>query len=212
MVPLAKDSDESHLIEQYARSGGCANKIEAIFYISREGESERCQKWSLERHKMLLWHGSAISNFLGILRNGLKIAPPEAPPTGYMFGKGVYFADTFSKSFQYTGGFSDRAFMLLSEVVLGKMYLRYQSEYVEKLPEGYLSTKGCGQNGPDMGKCIVLNSGAVVPLGPIVQYPPPDTPEKTYYLHQNEYIVYDISQVRLRYLVEVKTQAEDQLG
>lgn len=212
MVPLAKDSDESHLIEQYARSGGCANKIEAIFSISREGESERCQKWSLERHKMLLWHGSAISNFFGILRNGLKIAPPEAPPTGYMFGKGVYFADTFSKSFQYTGGFSDRAFMLLSEVVLGKMYLRYQSEYVEKLPEGYLSTKGCGQNGPDMGKCIVLNSGAVVPLGPIVQYPPPDTPEKTYYLHQNEYIVYDISQVRLRYLVEVKTQAEDQLG
>lgn len=40
-------------------------------------------------------------NFLGILSQGLRIAPPEAPPTGYMFGKGVYFADMFDKSFGY---------------------------------------------------------------------------------------------------------------
>lgn len=32
---------------------------------------------------------------------GLRIAPPEAPVTGYMFGKGVYFADMFSKSANY---------------------------------------------------------------------------------------------------------------
>ena len=30
---------------------------------------------------------------VGILSQGLRIAPPEAPVTGYMFGKGVYFAD-----------------------------------------------------------------------------------------------------------------------
>jgi hypothetical protein len=40
-------------------------------------------------------------NFIGILSQGLRIAPPEAPATGYMFGKGVYFADMFDKSFQY---------------------------------------------------------------------------------------------------------------
>ena len=34
-------------------------------------------------------------------RAGLRIAPPEAPVTGYMFGKGVYFADMFSKSANY---------------------------------------------------------------------------------------------------------------
>ena len=32
---------------------------------------------------------------------GLRIAPPEAPVTGYMFGKGVYFADMVSKSANY---------------------------------------------------------------------------------------------------------------
>lgn len=42
---------------------------------------------------MLLWHGSRTTNFAGILSQGLRIAPPEAPVNGYMFGKGVYFAD-----------------------------------------------------------------------------------------------------------------------
>jgi Poly(ADP-ribose) polymerase catalytic domain len=50
---------------------------------------------------MLLFHGSQIFNFLGILQQGMRIAPPEAPPTGYMFGKGVYFADMYAKSASY---------------------------------------------------------------------------------------------------------------
>ena len=33
---------------------------------------------------MLLWHGSRLSNWVGILSQGLCIAPPEAPVTGYM--------------------------------------------------------------------------------------------------------------------------------
>ena len=33
---------------------------------------------------MLLWHGSRLSNWVGILSQGLRIAPPEAPVTGYM--------------------------------------------------------------------------------------------------------------------------------
>ena len=38
--------------------------------------------------RQLLWHGSRLTNFVGILSQGLRIAPPEAPVTGYMFGKG----------------------------------------------------------------------------------------------------------------------------
>ena len=37
-------------------------------------------------NRMLLWHGSRMSNFVGILSQALRIAPPEAPVTGYMFG------------------------------------------------------------------------------------------------------------------------------
>lgn len=31
----------------------------------------------------------------------LRIAPPEAPVSGYMFGKGIYLADVVSKSANY---------------------------------------------------------------------------------------------------------------
>ncbi|XP_031272132.1 poly [ADP-ribose] polymerase 2-A-like [Pistacia vera] len=47
--------------------------------------------------RMLLWHGSWLTNFVGILSQGLRIAHPEAPATGYMVGKGIYFADLVSK-------------------------------------------------------------------------------------------------------------------
>ena len=35
-------------------------------------------------NRMLLWHGSRLTNWVGILSQGLRIAPPEAPVTGYM--------------------------------------------------------------------------------------------------------------------------------
>ena len=35
-------------------------------------------------YRKLLWHGSRLTNWVGILSQGLRIAPPEAPVTGYM--------------------------------------------------------------------------------------------------------------------------------
>lgn len=36
----------------------------------------------------LYLYSNRLTNFVGILSQGLRIAPPEAPSTGYMFGKG----------------------------------------------------------------------------------------------------------------------------
>jgi len=61
---------------------------------------------------------------MGILSQGLRIAPPEAPTTGYMFGKGVYFADVFEKSlgycYDYWNDGEQNQIMLMCEVVCGK--------------------------------------------------------------------------------------------
>lgn len=67
---------------------------------------------------MLLWHGSRLSNFVGILSQGLRIAPPEAPVSGYLFGKGIYLADMAEKSIHYCRSYgSDTALILLIEVI-----------------------------------------------------------------------------------------------
>ena len=54
---------------------------------------------------------------------GLRIAPPEAPVTGYMFGKGIYFADMVTKSANYccTSRSNNTGLLLLCEVALGNM-------------------------------------------------------------------------------------------
>jgi poly [ADP-ribose] polymerase len=66
-----------------------------------------------------------MTNMLGIMSQGLRIAPPEAPTTGYMFGKGVYFADTFNKSAHYTSGYQT-CLMLMCEVALGEILDLYK--------------------------------------------------------------------------------------
>ena len=70
--------------------------------MKREGEAEAFDAYGAALgNRKLLWHGSRLTNWAGILSGGLRIAPPEAPVTGYMFGKGLYFADMSSKSANY---------------------------------------------------------------------------------------------------------------
>ena len=78
----------------------------------------------------------------------MRIAPPEAPVTGYMFGKGIYFADMVSKSANYcnTSRSNNTGILMLCDVALGSMYERKAADYIEKLPKGKHSTKGLGKN------------------------------------------------------------------
>lgn len=101
---------------------------------------------------MLLWHGSRLTNMVGILSTGLRIAPPEAPVTGYMFGKGIYFADMVSKSANYcfTNRDNNVGILLLCEVALGNTNDLTASCYTaNKLPANKNSTKGIGKTQPD---------------------------------------------------------------
>lgn len=57
-----------------------------IFRVVREGEEDRFNafrsKYANQESRALLWHGSRLTNFVSILTNGLKVAPPEAAHTG----------------------------------------------------------------------------------------------------------------------------------
>ena len=95
-------------------------KIIDCFELEREGEASIFNPDKLS-NKKLLWHGSRFSNFVGILSQGMRIAPPEAPCTGYAFGKGVYFADLCGKSTPYCCPHlsNNIATFVLCEVALG---------------------------------------------------------------------------------------------
>ena len=110
------------MISKYIDNGKGCRRLALVncFKIEREGEEKLYNPTKLG-NKKLLWHGSRFSNFVGILSQGLKIAPPEAPKSGYLFGKGVYFADMIEKSAPYacpelSGGVG---IYILAEVALG---------------------------------------------------------------------------------------------
>jgi len=95
MLPLAPSSSEFSEIDQYLHET-CGSthsvkyEVQDIFRIQRQGEFERFDKSkyaTVASDRRLLWHGSRTTNFGGILSQGLRIAPPEAPVNGYMFGK-----------------------------------------------------------------------------------------------------------------------------
>ena len=55
------------------------NSLLQIFKIVREGEYQRFRPFKDLHNRQLLWHGSRTTNYAGILSQGLRIAPPEAP-------------------------------------------------------------------------------------------------------------------------------------
>lgn len=133
----------------------------------------------------LFWHGSRNENWISILQSGLKIRPSNAVLTGAMFGHGIYFADKYRKSANYTslrgsywaGGNASTAFLSLMSVHVGKQYVVKKHNY-----DLY-----------SMNKANLLKKGNYDSL----------FAQGGYDLINNEYIVYDEAQSTIRYLVEV---------
>lgn len=209
--PVDKDSEEFKLIEKYMIKTHAKThdqytlKLIDLFKTVRQGENESFQKFHTLDNHQLLWHGSRTTNFAGILSQGLRIAPPEAPVTGYMFGKGVYFADMVSKSANYcfTTKQSPEGLMLLCEVALGKMHECYKATNLSAatLPNGTHSTKGCGTTMPDPKEYYYTNDGVCIPMGHGVSANAKNTS-----LLYNEYIVYNTDQIKMKYLLRVDFQ------
>ncbi|KAL5349340.1 hypothetical protein ACLOAV_005630 [Pseudogymnoascus australis] len=219
MTPLGPKSSEFTELKNYLLStrGATHNldcKVDQIFRIEREGEKDRFENGNFAAiggDRRLLWHGSRCTNFAGILSQGLRIAPPEAPVSGYMFGKGIYLADMSSKSANYCCPYisNGHALLLLCEAELGKpMQALTDASYSaseDAASKGVLSTWGQGMTGPKEWKdanCVNPSLDGV--LMPDTTIAPGPTDVKDAYLMYNEYICYDVAQVRLRYLFQIK--------
>lgn len=180
-------------------------KLDTLYKLQREGEGDTFN--SKIGNNELLWHGSRSTNFAGIIKNGLKIAPAEAPVTGYMFGKGVYFADCVSKSANYCHATNSNphGLLLLCKVALGKSKDIFNAD--DSLPKSlgkYDSIKALGKNIPSAEGTL---EGTAVACGNHVQFEKAELCSLLY----NEYVVYDTSQIEILYIAKVKFEYDDDL-
>lgn len=77
---MEKDSFTFKLINDYLQTTHASShkqyelELADLFDINSDTEKDRYTKDI--HNKMLLWHGSRLTNFVGILSQGLRIAPP----------------------------------------------------------------------------------------------------------------------------------------
>jgi len=81
-----------------------------------------------------------------------------------------------------------------------------RAEYMEKPKEGTNSTKGIGLNFPDPEQGVTFHNGVHVPVGnsTSITYAATVPHAERPVLNYNEFIVYDASQVRMRYMVQFR--------
>ena len=162
------------------------------FSIARNGEDKTFNPKKIG-NKMLLWHGSRFSNYAGIIRQGLRIAPPEAPHTGYLSGKGIYFATNIGLSYSYgcPGLSNGVGIYVLAEVAVGKSgdCDGYSTTEKSQLAKGFNSTEWRDEKNLKF-KTKVFGDVSV-PFGSS---------------SGQAYIVYNVNQVKLRYLVRIKDE------
>ncbi|NWT15899.1 PARP3 polymerase, partial [Vireo altiloquus] len=193
-------SREYQLIQTYVTQTGHKRRILNIWQVARDGEDERFKAHDLLEHRRLLWHGTNVAVVAAILKSGLRIMPHS----GGRVGKGIYFASENSKSAHYVGCTSKKVgIMFLAEVALGKPYrITRDDPTLCQPPAGYDSVLACGRTEPDPaqdeevlldGKKVLVSQGKPIPMRAY----------KDSSFSQSEYLIYQESQCRIRYLVQL---------
>jgi len=174
-------------------------KLLDVFRLDRNGEAKRFAAHDDIDHRKLLWHGTNVAVVAAICKTGLRIMPHS----GGRVGKGIYAASENGKSINYMGWAGKIGVMFLAEVALGKEHsITADDHSLTKAPKGYDSIVARGHTEPDPKDDLVWDfdgKKVIVPQGkPIVQ--------KQYAkssFSQTEYLVYQESQIRLRYALHV---------
>uniref|UniRef100_A0A8D1P8J5 Poly [ADP-ribose] polymerase n=1 Tax=Sus scrofa TaxID=9823 RepID=A0A8D1P8J5_PIG len=169
-----------------------------------EYKEDRFQAHSKLSNRKLLWHGTNVAVVAAILTSGLRIMPHS----GGRVGKGIYFASENSKSAGYVTGMScgnhHIGYMLLSEVALGKEHhITIDEPGLKHPPPGFDSVIARGRTEPDPSQDTELEldgQRVVVPQGRPM--PCPEFSSSNFF--QSEYLIYQESQCRLRYLLEIR--------
>ena len=171
--------EDAKVIKALAEKSDGRYTIQNMYRVGNRSQDER---FSPEGKKTtLLFHGSRTENWYSIIKTGLKINPINAAITGKMYGYGIYFAPSMTKSAGYTSkvgsywasGADSSGFIGIYEVVTGDPYETTGWE------------PGCSvlRKAPKGKDCLWAHGGNV--------------------LVNDEVIIYDDSKCRLKYLIQI---------
>jgi poly [ADP-ribose] polymerase len=210
--PLRKNTKIWAEIEKYIKNThGCTHdsklRLLDIFEIQQAGKQkvfdDNCSGIG---NRMLLFHGTPQSCVLSIFKKDFYLDPtilndPNIQIAGKLLGYGVYFADMATKSFNYTRAHATKNIgcLILAEVAVGNISKRNNPDYgitKESLAKTNChSALGIGKWGPASSTSI---NGVQIPNGEVAEI------NKDTYLRYNEYVIYDVKQVNIRYLAIVE--------
>lgn len=172
---LIKNSTNYKKIEDYIKKNdGKFVKIKNIYTVHR-GDEQAAFDVSIGNNK-LLFHGSNVKNWVGILSRGLLLPKTVVKlgvnrTDGGWLGDGIYFGSEVSTAHGYAGWGSVSRFITIAEVALGKIKEYKEITYgLSAPPKGYDSCHG--------------------------------NPKGDSEFDDNEYVVYKQNQQKLQYLIE----------
>ncbi|KAI7902907.1 ankyrin repeat-containing domain protein [Cokeromyces recurvatus] len=211
-----RNLSEYQLVKSYMES--TANEsyelvhLFAIQHHHRQEEEEEeklipFRRYENSPHRKLLWHGSRVGNFMGILKQGLRSTPAISSFTGSLLGNGVYFADTFSKSIKYAKeNYDDK---LSGYMILLLCEVSFDDQVNQIDPLQLETRKGQGKYIPDPENELYDKDGVSIPIGPCIPFAAsnsiaPNDDHHPHLLHYNEYCILNTDRIKPRYLLIVK--------
>jgi poly [ADP-ribose] polymerase len=196
-------SQEFKDIKKYfdeTKGSGSSSKLLDVWAVDRQGEAKRFKEFDKLDNRRLLWHGTNIAVAAPIITSGLRIMPHS----GGRVGAGIYLASMQEKSAQYTSGYGAKfACMFLCEGALGKTHPvtsdGYHASSLKKAPAGFDSVHAVGSITPESWKKTTIDGKDIeVPKAKAHQSGVSSS------FHHDEFLVYNESQVRIRYVITVK--------
>lgn len=199
---------ETYISNSHASTHRYSLEILEIYDICKEKQDNLDKQLyfkGMSNHK-LLFHGSRMTNYIGILSEGIRIPLSSQVLNGSVLGYGIYFADSISKSYNYcmSSETENIGYVIICEVALGlNPHIVTQATHDKCPTAGYTSRIAQGRTVPDPTemKSLILESGEVcIPCGKLVNSSYPNSG-----FMYNEYVIYDSRQYRFRYLVKLKS-------
>lgn len=205
MTDIDKTSELYEGLRQYVTSTCCPThgyklKLEEAVCLSKDLSQTDEQVFSELTNHRLLVHGSRTANFMGILKEGLRIPKYDQVSNGSTLGLGCYFADCVTKSFNYTYS-QDVGYVVLCEVALGSMHQVKACDPSRLNTSDYDSRMAQGTHCPSswLRDEEIGDTHVYVPNGPVIKAP--DVGYSTFLY--NEYVIYQPA-YKFRYMLRLR--------